>query len=122
MGSIESFYVYFDRTSRWSFPVWLSPVQAVILPISDKHLSYAQDVARQADEMGLRVEVNTNNESLSKKIRNAQKAKVPYMLVVGDKEIEDGTVAVRQRAQKAQEIIDSKEFLERLALEVEKKS
>jgi threonyl-tRNA synthetase len=81
-----------------NFPLWLSPVQAKVLPISDKHLDYAQKVYQELREAGLRVELDTSNESVGKKIRESEIKKVPYMLIVGDKEKEAGTVAVRSRA------------------------
>jgi len=80
-----------------SFPLWLSPVQVKILPISDKHLDYAEKVYQELREAGIRVELDNSNESIGKKIREAEMKKVPYMLVVGDKEKEAGTIAVRSR-------------------------
>ena len=111
MGSIERFMSILIEHHAGAFPVWLSPVQAVVLPISDRHLEYAREVEAKALELGLRVEVADTNESLSKKIRNAQKGKIPYSLVVGDKEGEDKTVAVRRRGEKAQEVISVDKFL-----------
>ncbi len=80
-----------------AFPVWLAPVQAKILPISDRQLDYAYDVKAALEKIGARVEVDTRNEKIGYKIREAQMEKVPYMLVVGDKECEDKTIAVRKR-------------------------
>jgi threonyl-tRNA synthetase len=117
MGSIERFMSILIEHHAGAFPVWLSPVQAVVLPIADRHLDYAKEVAAKAVELGLRVEVVETNESLSKKIRNAQKGKIPYSLVVGDKEGEDKTVAVRRRGEKAQEVISVDEFLAKLLKE-----
>ena len=81
-----------------AFPVWLAPVQAVVIPIADRHTDYAQTVAAQLDERGLRVDVDTRGERMNAKIRQAQLQKVPYMLVIGDKEQEAGAVAVRLRS------------------------
>ena len=78
-------------------PTWLAPVQAKILPIVDKHHDYAQQVARKLQDAGIRVEVDYRNEKIGYKIREAQMEKVPYMLVLGDKEAENNQVAVRSR-------------------------
>jgi threonyl-tRNA synthetase len=80
-----------------NFPLWLAPIQAKILPISDKHLDYAEKVYQELREAGIRIELDSSNESIGKKIREAEMKKTPYMLVVGDKENEAGTVAVRSR-------------------------
>jgi threonyl-tRNA synthetase len=80
-----------------AFPVWLSPVQAMIIPIADRHLDYARAVAEKLRAEGIRVEVDERLERMNAKIRDAQNQKIPYMLVVGDKEAESGTVALRLR-------------------------
>jgi threonyl-tRNA synthetase len=81
-----------------AFPVWLAPVQAVVIPIADRHVEYAEQVGGRLRDAGMRVEVDTGGERMQNKIRQAQTQKVPYMLVVGDKEIEAGAVAVRLRS------------------------
>ena len=78
--------------------MWLAPVQATVLPIADRHLAYARDVAAELDKAGLRVEVDDRQEKVNYKIREAQLQKVPYMLVVGDREAAERQVAVRSRA------------------------
>jgi len=80
-----------------AFPTWLAPVQAKILPISEKHLEYASELKNKMANMGLRIELDDRNEKIGYKIREAQLQKIPYMLVIGDKEQETGTVAVRSR-------------------------
>src|SRR3989454_1624800 len=80
-----------------AFPTWLAPVQAVVIAITDKHAGYAQDVARRLTEAGVRVEADLRNEKIGLKIREAERAKIPYMLVAGDRERQDGTVSVRTR-------------------------
>ncbi|MDH5533043.1 MAG: threonine--tRNA ligase [Candidatus Pacebacteria bacterium] len=122
MGSIERFMSILIEHHAGAFPVWISPVQAVVLPISDRHLEYAKEVAAQALELGLRVEVVDTNESLSKKIRNAQKGKIPYSLVVGDEEVEKKTVAVRRRGEREQEVVSVDEFLAKLVKQDQDKS
>lgn len=77
--------------------MWLAPVQAVLIPIADRHVAYAEQVAARLKEAGLRVEVDESSDRMGNKIRKAQEQKTPYMLVVGDKEIEAGAVAVRLR-------------------------
>src|SRR3989442_13531061 len=80
-----------------AFPTWLAPVQAVVIAITDKHAGYAQDVARRLTEAGFRVEADLRSEKIGLKIREAERAKIPYMLVAGDREKQDGTVSVRTR-------------------------
>jgi threonyl-tRNA synthetase len=77
------------------FPVWLAPVQATVLPVADRHVGYAESVAAALGEAGVRVRVDDRSESVGRKIRDAELAKVPYMLVVGDREQADSTVAAR---------------------------
>ncbi len=96
-GSIERFIGVITEHFAGAFPTWLSPVQVKILPITDRTMDYARDVAAKLQAAGVRVEVDTRNEKLGFKIREAQMEKVPYKLVVGDKEAAEGTVAVRTR-------------------------
>ena len=114
MGSIERFMSILIEHHGGAFPIWLAPVQAAILPISDRHLEYAKEVEAKGLELGLRIEVVDTNESLSKKIRTAQKSKIPYSLVVGDTEAEQKTVAIRRRGEKSQEVVSLDEFLKML--------
>ena len=97
LGSMERFFGVLIEHFAGAFPVWLSPVQAVIIPITDSHLDYAFEVKKQLKDVGIRVEVADGSERMNAKIRNAQKQKVPYMLVVGDAEVEAGAVALRMR-------------------------
>ena len=97
-GSFDRFIGIITEHFAGAFPMWLSPVQIKILPIStEKHAEYANKLAEKLDELGSRVEVDDRNEKIGYKIREAQVQKVPYMLVIGDKEIEEGTVGVRNR-------------------------
>ena len=80
-----------------AFPVWLAPIQARLIPIADRHLAYAHEVAKKLETEGIRVEVDERAERMNSKIRDAQNQKIPYMLVVGDKEAEAGAVALRLR-------------------------
>ena len=96
-GSIERFIGILTEHFAGAFPLWLSPVQVKVLPISERHHEYAQKVAAELEAAGLRVEADLRNEKIGYKIREAQLQKTPYMLVVGDKEAETGTVSVRGR-------------------------
>ncbi|HOL70270.1 MAG TPA: threonine--tRNA ligase [Bryobacteraceae bacterium] len=96
-GSVERFFGILLEHYAGAFPVWLAPVQAVVLPITDRHLPYAQQVTRRLQEAGLRATLDDRKEKVNFKIREAQLQKVPYMLVVGDREAEAGTVSVRNR-------------------------
>jgi threonyl-tRNA synthetase len=97
-GSFERFFAVLVEHYAGAFPVWLAPVQAVVIPIADRHHAYAEDVAKHLRAAGLRVSVDASAERMQHKIRQAQLQKVPYMLVVGDKEAAEGAVAVRLRS------------------------
>jgi threonyl-tRNA synthetase len=97
-GSFERFIALLIEHFAGAWPLWLAPVQAVVLPIADRHAAYASAVRDQLDAAGLRVELDQRQEKIGYKIREAQLQKVPYMLVIGDREAEDGTVSVRSRS------------------------
>ena len=97
-GSTERFMGVIIEHFAGAFPVWLAPLQAMIIPIADRHLEYANKVAQQMKDAGFRVEVDARSERMQAKIRDAQVQKIPYMLVAGDKEAEAGAVAVRLRS------------------------
>src|SRR4029079_13489492 len=99
LGSMERFFGCLIEHYAGAFPLWLSPVQAVIIPISDvKHMAYAEQVVAQFQAAGLRAEIDASKERMGAKIRQAQLQKVPYMLIIGDKERDAGTVSVRLRS------------------------
>jgi len=98
-GSLERFIALLIEHYAGAFPLWLAPVQAMVVPIADRHLDYAEAVASRIREVGMRVEVDARHEKMGYKIREAQLRKVPYMLVTGDREVADGAVAVRRRAE-----------------------
>ncbi len=121
LGSIERFIGVITEHFAGAFPAWLSPVQVKLLPVTDRAMDYAKNVAAQLDSQGFRVEVDSRNEKIGKKIREATLEKIPFMLVVGDRDMEAGTVSVRTRtgedlgamsladfAAKLHEIVDSK--------------
>jgi threonyl-tRNA synthetase len=96
-GSIERFFGILVEHYAGAFPVWLAPIQAIVLPITDRQTAYAREIQKQLDDAGIRATVDDRNEKVNLKIREAQLQKIPYMLVVGDREQENGTVAVRNR-------------------------
>ncbi|MEK7817937.1 MAG: His/Gly/Thr/Pro-type tRNA ligase C-terminal domain-containing protein, partial [Actinomycetota bacterium] len=104
-----------------AFPLWLAPVQVVVLPVADRHNEYAEAVASKLEAAGIRVERDYRKESVGKKIRDAEMEKVPYMLVVGDKEEAAGTVAVRSHRDGDMGAATVEELVERLKKEVEEK-
>jgi len=97
IGAIERVVAFLIEHYAGAFPLWLSPVQAVVLPISEKHHEYAKKITHELQERNIRVELNINNESLGKKIREAKQEKIPYFLVLGDKEMESGEVTLESR-------------------------
>jgi len=121
MGSIERFLSVIIEHYAGAFPVWLSPVQAIILPISDTQNEWAKKAYGQLQETGIRVELNKDNETLSKKIREAEKQKIPYILVIGDKEIEANSIAVRQRGGEDLGRMNLKDFTEKIIEEIKNK-
>lgn len=98
LGSVERFFGILIEHYGGAFPVWLAPVQAVIIPIADRHMEYARNAAAELKAAGLRVEVDGRSDRMNAKIRDAEKQKVPYMLVVGDREMEEEAVDIRRRS------------------------
>lgn len=113
-GSVERFMAILIEHYAGALPVWLAPVQAVILPVSDKFNDYASEIEKELMKAGVRTESFATNETLGKKIRNAEMLKIPYMLVVGEKEAADGTVTVRDYASKKQEVMKAAEFVKKI--------
>jgi threonyl-tRNA synthetase len=122
MGSFERFIGILIEHYAGEFPVWLTPVQAIVLPIADRHLEYAESVRGRIAGAGFRVELDDRTESISRKIREAELRKIPYMLVVGDREQEAEKIAVREhrRGDEGTQAVD--EFIERLGAEVKSRS
>jgi threonyl-tRNA synthetase len=117
-GSFERFIALLIEHYAGAFPLWLAPVQAIVLPIADRHLDYARSVRHELSTAGLRATVDERQEKIGYKIREAQVRKIPYMLVVGDREAADGTVGVRQRAGGDQGAQPTAEFVEAALNEV----
>jgi threonyl-tRNA synthetase len=104
LGSMERFLASLIEHYGGAFPVWLAPVQVVIIPVADRHLDYARKLGAELKDEGVRVEVDDRSETVNLKIRRAQLDKIPYMLVVGDKEVQASTVSVRRRSQEKLEV------------------
>jgi len=121
-GSMERFIGIIIEHFAGAFPVWLSPVQAIILPISEKTNEYAEKVLEKLNQTGIRAELDMRNESIGKKIREAEKQKIPYMLVVGEKEMADKSVAVRARGQKDLGVQKLEKFIETIQEEIKSRS
>jgi len=121
MGSIERFLSIIIEHYAGAFPVWLSPVQAVVLPITDKHNTWAEQVSQELKTSGIRAELNSENETLGKKIRDSEKQKIPYLLVIGDKEVDAKAVAVRQRGRGDTGQAKIAEFIKKIKEEIETK-
>lgn len=96
-GAIERFFGVLTEHYAGAFPPWLAPVQVIGIPISDAHVDYLEDVAAKLRKRGIRVDVDASDDRMQKKIRNAQKQKVPYMLLVGDEDVSKGAVSFRYR-------------------------
>jgi len=113
LGSLERFFGVLIEHYGGAFPLWFAPVQAKVIPIADRHIDYAREVMAKLQAAGLRVEVDAGSERMNNKIRNAQMAKIPYMLVIGDREQEAGQVAVRLRTNENLGAMDLDAFIER---------
>jgi threonyl-tRNA synthetase len=111
LGSMERFFGVLIEHYGGAFPAWLAPKQAVIIPIADRHVAFAEQVAAQYKQAGLRVSVDARADRMNSKIRDAQKEKVPYMLVIGDREMEAGQVALRRRSGENPGAMSVEEFL-----------
>ncbi|CUV02395.1 Threonyl-tRNA synthetase [hydrothermal vent metagenome] len=117
LGSMERFLGVLIEHYGGAFPLWLAPVQAVLIPIADRHIEYCEEVLAELEAAGFRAEVDNRNERMNQKIRTAQMQKVPYMLVVGDREQEAGAVAVRHRDGEDLGAMPLDDFLARLGAE-----
>jgi threonyl-tRNA synthetase len=122
LGSLERFLgVYIEHTAG-SFPVWLSPLQVKIIPISENQVDYAVSLEEKLKAENIRIEVDSRSETMQKKIREAEEQKVPYMLVVGTREVEANTVSVRQRGEKSLGVMKIDKFLAKIKKDIELKA
>ena len=120
-GSIERFIGVITEHFAGAFPIWLAPVQVKLLPIADRHHDYAFEIAKKLEAKGIRCEVDTRSEKTGYKIREAQLQKIPYMLLMGDKDIEGNCVSVRKRGEGDIGAMDVDEFVEMAAKQIESK-
>jgi threonyl-tRNA synthetase len=120
-GSVERFFGILIEHYAGAFPVWLAPVQAVILPITDRQNEYAQSIRQRLVNAGVRTEVDDRSEKVNFKIREAQLQKIPYMLVIGDREAQAGQVAVRHRKHGDLGAQSLDAFVETISHQIEKK-
>ena len=120
-GSIERFIGILIEHYAGAFPAWLAPTQIRILPITDKHVAYAKELNDKMFDLGLRVYLDDRNEKIGYKIREAQVQKIPYMLVIGDKEVEEGAVAVRRRSEGDLGAMKAEDFIAMLLKEIAEK-
>ena len=118
MGSLERFTAVLLEHTAGVLPFWLSPVQVKVLSVSEKHAGYAREVADALKAAGIRTEADDSNESLGKKIRNAKTEKIPYVLVVGDKEMEAKTISVESRDQGKQDVASFSDFIAKASEEI----
>jgi threonyl-tRNA synthetase len=121
-GSVERFFGVLIEHYAGAFPVWLSPVQVAMIPIAERHTEYAEKVAMQLRAAGARVEVDSRNEKMNAKIREHAMQKVPFLLVVGDKEGEANKVNVRTRGKEKTEDMGTADFVEKIKKLIAEKS
>jgi threonyl-tRNA synthetase len=121
IGSFERFFAFLIEHHGGDFPLWFTPEQVYVVPISEKHTKYAQQVFDQLKTANLRVKMDDRNKSMQSRIRDAEKMKIPYIIVVGDKEIETETVSVRARRNKEEGLMKIQEFIDNLKEEIRNK-
>ncbi len=122
LGSHERFIGFLIEHFGGAFPTWLSPVQVVIVPIAERHLAYSQKILKELNQSYIRVELMAEAESMQKKIRNAELQKIPYILVVGDREQEAGEINIRIRGEKIQQTLKIDEFISKITQEIASRS
>ena len=120
-GSIDRFMAYIIEEYKGRFPLWLSPTQVKILPISDEQLEYAKTIEKELLKNKIRVKVDNRAEKIGYKIREAELERVPYMLILGKKEAEEGIVSIRRRGNKENDVMSLEEFVIKLLKEIEEK-
>ena len=121
LGCYERTLAYLIERYAGALPTWMAPVQVKVLPIGDEHIDYGYAVKQKLESFGVRVEIDDRNETIGKKIRNAQLEKLPYMLVIGDNEMNDQTVAVRSRKEGDKGVMSVDDFLKDLLCEIAEK-
>ncbi|NCT55394.1 threonine--tRNA ligase [bacterium] len=122
LGSHERFIGFLIEHFAGAFPVWLHPNQVTIIPISEKHVDYAKSIAKELDQSGIRYNIDTKDETMGNKIRKAQEQKVPYMIIVGDKELDANTISVRYRDGEQENAIKLDKFVSQVEKVINSKS
>ena len=120
-GSIDRFMAYIIEEYKGRFPLWLSPTQVKILPISDEQLEYAKTIEKELLKNKIRVKVDSRSEKIGYKIREAELERVPYMLILGKKEAEEKVLSIRRRGNKENDVMDLDGFITKLLKEIEEK-
>jgi threonyl-tRNA synthetase len=120
-GSFERFFAFLIEHHRGDFPLWLAPEQVCVIPISDKHQKYADEVFAELKASNIRVKMDDRSKSMQAKIRDAEKMKIPYIIILGDKEVETETVSIRSRSNRAEGLMKVQEFIDTLKEEVRTK-
>jgi threonine--tRNA ligase len=120
-GSIDRFMAYIIEEYKGRFPLWLSPTQVKILPISDEQLEYAKTIEKELLKNKVRAKVDSRAEKIGYKIREAELERVPYMLILGKKEVEEKELSIRRRGNKENEVMDLERFVTKLLKEIEEK-
>ena len=120
-GSIDRFMAYIIEEYKGRFPLWLSPTQVKILPISDEQLEYATTIEKELLKNKIRVKVDSRAEKIGYKIREAELERVPYMLILGKKEVEEKVLSIRRRGNKENDVMDLDGFVTKLLKEIEEK-
>lgn len=120
-GSIDRFMAYIIEEYKGRFPLWLSPTQVKILPISDEQLEYAITIEKELLKNKIRVKVDSRAEKIGYKIREAELERVPYMLILGKKEVEEKVLSIRRRGNKENDVMDLEGFVTKLLKEIEEK-
>ena len=117
LGSLERFIGVLTEHYGGAFPLWLSPIQVSIIPIADRHIDYANNLASKLGASEFRVDVNTKKERMNAKIRSAQMSKIPYMLIIGDKEVESNNISIRHRSGEDLGVMPFDDLLNKLHLD-----
>ena len=119
ISTLERFIAYLIEVYKGAFPTWLAPTQVTVIPVSNEaHVDYAWEVADALKNVGIRVNVDERNEKMQYKIRQSQTNKIPYQIIVGDKEQADGTVNIRRYGSKETKVIPLEEFIENISADV----
>ena len=119
MGSFDRFFAFLTEHYKAAFPVWLSPVQAMITPVAEVHNDYAREVLAELQNVGIQVELDDSNDNFGKKIRNAKGMNIPYVLIIGDKEVEAKTVSIDSRDEGQLDAISVNDLVKKIKGDIE---